>query len=93
MRNAILQDLVSLEHEGLDDGVGLGFSVGLVGVGLVGVGLAAVGLGLQIDLVRVGVGLPLTGLQHAINPSWFVQFPPLLSHCVDPRRLGLQVDW
>lgn len=88
MRNAFLQNLVKLEHESLDEGVGLGISVGLVGVGL-----AAVGLGLQIDLVGVGVGLPLAALQHAINPSWFMQIPPFLSHRVDPRPLGLQVEW
>ena len=88
MRSAFLQNLVRLEHESLDEGVGLGFSVDLVGLGL-----TAVGLGLQTDLVRVGVGIPLVELQHVINPSWFTHFPPLLSHRVDPRRLGLQLEW
>ena len=88
-----LVGLVDVSPEGLVGLVGLGGLVGLVGVGL-GVGLVDVSPEGLVGLVGLGglVGSPLV-LQHVINLSWFMHLPPLLSHCVDPRRLGLHVEW
>ena len=109
LRSSVCLDYEGLRPRGLPlGGVGgpaVGFGLRFVGlVGLVGVGLG-VGLGGLVGLVDVSpeglvglvglgglVGSPLV-LQHVINPSWFTHLPPLLSHCVDPRRLGLHVEW